>query len=187
MLRTPTRPEWVAIACADIDRVLLDHAHCEKKAAASAMSLVAGYPQHPELVRRMTALAIEELQHFRAVHERLVERGIGLGRDPGDPYAQELFGLLRANQGRLTDRLLVFGLIEARSQERLELLSRHLVEPGLKELYRSLSLAEARHAGMFYQLACRYDEASAVEERLSELSRAESEIVSRLPLEPRIH
>ncbi len=126
MLLSQTSPEWLATALADMDAVLLDHAHCEKKAAASAMSLVAGYSSREELVRKMSALAIEELQHFRAVYERLVERGLSLGRDPGDPYAQKLIALARPREGRLTDRLLIFGFIEARSYERLELLAKNL-------------------------------------------------------------
>ena len=187
MLLTETSPRWIEIAAADIDSVLVDHAHCEKKAAASAMSLVVGYPEHEELVRRMSALAVEELQHFRAVFERIVARGLDLGRDEGDPYAQALMKLARPNRGRLTDRLLLFGLIEARSHERLELLGTHLDVAELARFYRDLAKAEARHAELFRELACCYDDSDAVETRLSELARAEADIVASLPIEPRIH
>jgi tRNA-(ms[2]io[6]A)-hydroxylase len=176
-----------------MDAVLVDHAHCEKKAAASAMSLVVGYPELEELVRRMSALAIEELQHFRAVYERIVQRGLALGRDQGDPYAQKLMALARVNQGRqgrqgrLTDRLLLFGLIEARSHERLDLLATHLEAPDLKRFYADLAKAESRHAALFRELACLYDDSEAVDERLSELAAAEADIVRALPIEPRIH
>ncbi len=170
-----------------MDAVLVDHAHCEKKAAASAMSLVVGYPEFEELVRRMSALAVEELQHFRAVYERIVQRGLALGRDQGDPYAQKLMALARANQGRLTDRLLLFGLIEARSHERLELLATHLEAPDLKRFYGDLAKAESRHAALFRELACLYDDPEAVDERLSELATVEANIVAALPIEPRIH
>ena len=87
LILSPTNPRWLEVALADFDRVLVDHAHCEKKAAASAMSLVAAYPDRERLVRRLSSLAIEELRHFRAVHLRLRRRGLTLGRDPGDPYA----------------------------------------------------------------------------------------------------
>ncbi len=170
-----------------MDAVLVDHAHCEKKAAASAMSLVVGYPEFEELVRRMSALAVEELQHFRAVYERIVQRGLALGRDQGDPYAQKLMALARANQGRLTDRLLLFGLIEARSHERLELLATHLEAPDLKRFYGDLAKAESRHAALFRELACLYDDPEAVDERLSERATVEANIVAALPIEPRIH
>lgn len=187
MLVSETSPAWVAAATADIDSVLVDHAHCEKKAAASAMSLVVGYPEYEELVRRMSALAVEELQHFRAVYEKIVQRGLGLGRDQGDPYAQQLMALARPNEGRLTDRLLLFGLIEARSHERLELLATHLDGAELKRFYGDLAKAESRHAALFRELACLYDDAAAVEKRLSELAAAEAAIVATLPVEPRIH
>ena len=187
MIRSATSPEWVRVATSDIDRVLVDHAHCEKKAAASALSLVSGYPDLDELVRRLSSLAIEELGHFRAVHECLVVRGLKLGRDGGDPYAQQLISLVRANDGRLTDRLLVFGLIEARSHERLDLLGSHLPDTDLRNFYKNLARAEARHAELFLELARLYDDGARVSIRLEELARAESEIVARLPIEARIH
>ena len=193
MILSETTPRWIDVATSNMDAVLVDHAHCEKKAAASAMSLVVGYPEFEELVRRMSALAVEELQHFRAVFERIVQRGLALGRDQGDPYAQKLMSLARVNQGRqarqgrLTDRLLLFGLIEARSHERLELLATHLEAPDLKRFYADLAKAESRHAVLFRELACLYDDPGAVDKRLSELAAAEADIVAALPIEPRIH
>ena len=187
VLLSKTSPEWLAKALADMDAVLLDHAHCEKKAAASAMSLVAGYSSYDELVRKMSALAIEELQHFRAVYERLVARGLSLGRDPGDPYAQQLIALARPREGRLTDRLLIFGFIEARSHERLELLAQNLESPELARLYTELANAESRHSKLFVDLASRYDDDDAVGRRVTELGEAEAAIVANLPVEPRIH
>ena len=187
MLLSQTTPEWLATALEDMDAVLLDHAHCEKKAAASAMSLVAGYSSHEELVRKMSALAIEEIQHFRAVYERLLERGLSLGRDPGDPYAQKLIALARPREGRLTDRLLILSFIEARSHERLELLAKNLRASDLVRLYTELASAESRHRKLFVDLARRYDDDDAVERRVTELAQAEAEIVASLPVVPRIH
>jgi tRNA-(ms[2]io[6]A)-hydroxylase len=171
----------------DLDALLDDHAHCEKKAAASALSLIVGYPDKDELVRRLSALAVEELQHFRMVHERLIARGRSLGGDKGDPYARKLLSLARPNRGRLTDRLLLLGLIEARSHERLSLLAENLPDRDLARFYQQLSEAESRHAEMFRELAAVYDAPDAVEERLAVLARAEADIVAALPLVPRIH
>ena len=170
-----------------MNAVLIDHAHCEKKAAASAMSLVAGYPQHEELVKKMAGLAVEELQHFRAVYDRIIARGLRLGPDPGDPYAQKLLALARPNRGRLTDRLLLFGLIEARSHERLYLLGSHLEDPDLATFYQTLAEAESRHSQLFRDLAMQYDAPSSVAARLAELAAQEARIVSSLCIEPRIH
>ncbi|HXV64302.1 MAG TPA: tRNA isopentenyl-2-thiomethyl-A-37 hydroxylase MiaE [Vicinamibacteria bacterium] len=187
MLLSTTPPSWVELACRHIDTVLVDHAHCEKKAAASALSLIAAHPSKATLVRALSALAIEELQHFRAVHNRIVARGLTLGRDPGDPYAQRLLALAGRGRSRLVDKLLIFGLIEARSHERLDLLATHLREPELAGLYRQLAGAESRHAATFQELAARYASSSDVDRRLQELAALEAEIVEALPIAPRIH
>ncbi len=188
MICSRTDPRWLEVALAGLDRVLVDHAHCEKKAAATAMSLVSTYPEHDLLVRRLSALAIEELRHFRAVCERLRARGLGLGADPGDPYARELRGLVRApREQRLLDRLLIAGLIEARSCERLALLGEHLSDPELAGFYAWLARAESGHATLFVELAQTLVAAAPVSERLAELTRAEAGIVAALPIEPRIH
>ena len=186
MILTRTDPRWGPMAARQIDRVLVDHAHCEKKAASQALALVSGYPERERLVRELSALAIEELRHFRSVLVLLRRRGLGLGRDLGDPYARALHGHARRGTARLLDRLLIAGLIEARSSERLDLLGRALGTSDLAGFYTRLARAEAGHAELFRGLAATYapDEVSA---RLAELARAEAEIVSALPLEPRIH
>ena len=188
MISTPSDPRWLPIALRDMDRVLVDHAHCEKKAAATAMSLVSSYPEHERLVRRLTALAIEELRHFRSVYEQLRGRGLALGPDPGDPYAQKLRSTVRGpRDDRLLDRLLVAGLIEARSCERLGLLAAALGDAELASMYESLARAEAGHATLFRDLAAELFPAQDVDTRLAELTEIEARIVAELPLEPRIH
>jgi tRNA-(ms[2]io[6]A)-hydroxylase len=188
MLQSRTDPRWVEVATGDALTLLGDHAHCEKKAAASALSLVASYPTRELLVRRMSALAIEELRHFRTVYGCLRRRGGTLGPDRGDPYARALHKLLRSGaEARLVDRLLVAGLIEARSHERLELLAGAFADEDLRDLYGSLARAERAHAELFRDLAASYAPAEEVRARLEELAGAEAEIVALLPLEPRIH
>lgn len=188
MILSATDPRWLALALERVDEVLVDHAHCEKKAAASALSLVAAYPERRHLVRRLSALAIEELRHFRAVHAELVRRGLVLARDPGDPYAVALQKLLRhGREERFLDRLLVCGLIEARSRERLALLAEALPDAGLARLYAKLASAEAGHAELFRELAARYVPPDVVAARLGALARDEAELVRALPLAPRIH
>lgn len=188
MIGTPTDRRWLSEALASFDAVLLDHAHCEKKAAATAVSLVGGYPQHDELVRRLSALAIEELRHFRAVYRLLRKRGLSLSRDTGDPYVQQLMRLVRsAGDDRLMDRLLVAALIEARSRERLELLAGALPDRKLAEFYASLARAEAGHARIFYDLAARTTGSEPTRARLAELAPAESKILAELPIAARMH
>ena len=123
-LRSRTDRRWLAGALAQLDVLLVDHAHCEKKAAANALSLLQAYPEVPGLPALMARLAREESAHLARVLQLLEARGLSLGRDPGDPYAQGLQKLLRtpATERRL-DRLLVAAIIEARSCERLGLLA----------------------------------------------------------------
>ena len=189
LLRSRTAPHWADRACADLPAVLTDHAHCEKKAAASAMSLIAAFPEKIRLVRAMARLAQEELAHFRQVYDRLQDRGITLTRDQGDPYARALRKLVRPqpDADRLTDLLLISALIEARSHERLALLADALSDPDLRRFYATLAVAEAGHARLFVDLARTYANPDAVDARLDTLALAEAEIVAKLPVEPRIH
>lgn len=188
VLLCPTPDAWLKNALENFDEVLLDHAHCEKKAAAAAMAMVSAYPQHSELVKKLTKLALEELRHFAAVYDRLLARELVLGRDSGDPYAQQLLALSRTSvEGRLTDRLLIAALIEARSHERLLLLAGALGDPALAKFYGDLAKAEAGHFQLFVDLACVYEDAAAVKERLQVLAEKEAELVLRLPIIARIH
>jgi tRNA-(ms[2]io[6]A)-hydroxylase len=188
VLASQTDPRWLPAALADFDRVLVDHAHCEKKAASAAISFLAAFPERTRLVQAMSRLAQEELGHFRQVFDRLLARGLTLGRDPGDPYAQALRKHVRHGQRetRLVDMLLVAALIEARSHERLELLAGALEDEGLRTFYATLAKAEKGHARLFVDLA-READPDGVDARLAELAAAEAEIVAGLPLEPRIH
>jgi len=188
LLRSRTDPRWVEIALAGLDRTLSDHAHCEKKAAASALKLVADHPDRPDLVRALAKLAQEEMQHFLAVLFELGQRGVGLGPDDGDPYAQALFRLVRGGgPGRLVDRLLVAALIEARSCERLALLAGVLPDVRLRALYARLAQAEAGHERLFVDLARLHALPEDVDARLDALAAEEARIVAALPILPRIH
>jgi tRNA-(ms[2]io[6]A)-hydroxylase len=186
ILRSATDPRWVEVALADLDATLADHAHCEKKAVATALKLVADHPDRPGLVRPLARLAQEELQHFLAMVTEVERRGGTLPPDGGDPYVQGLLRLVRSDGGRLVDQLLVGALVEARSCERMRLLGEHLPEERLRELYRRLVQSEAGHERLFVELAVEVggDPARA---RLAELAEAEARLVAGLPLRPRMH
>jgi tRNA-(ms[2]io[6]A)-hydroxylase len=187
LLRSATDPRWAPAAVAGLDRTLADHAHCEKKAAASALKLVADHPERPDLVRALARLAQEELQHFLAVLAELGRRGIPLPADEGDPYARALVRLVRGGDAALVDRLLVSALIEARSCERLLLLAGALPDPRLRDLYARFAQAEAGHERLFVDLARRHGGEAAADARLEALAEAEARIVRELPILPRIH
>jgi tRNA-(ms[2]io[6]A)-hydroxylase len=187
VLRVATSAAWLPGALAALDAVLVDHAHCEKKAAANALSLLQAYPEVPGLPAQMARLAREEAAHLAKVLEWLERRGLPLGRDRGDPYAQGLQALVRTSaRERQLDRLLVAALIEARSCERLALLASGLPVGELKDFYAELARSEDGHHRLFLRLAEGIHGAAALE-RLDSLLDNESELIRRLPVRAAIH
>ncbi len=187
MLLRATDPAWLVLALARLDEVLLDHAHCEKKAAAHALSLLSSYPEVPGLPRAMARLAREESGHLVQVLLLLDKRGLTLGRDPGDPYAQGLHKLLRnPRPQRLLDLLLISALIQERSRERLQLLADHLSDPELRAFYARLAASEAGHGALFVRLARKVDR-EAAQERLEALAHQEGQLIATLPIRAAIH
>lgn len=187
VLRVATSAEWLLGALADLDAVLVDHAHCEKKAAANALSLLQAYPEVPGLPAHMARLAREEAAHLARVLQWLERRGLALGRDKGDPYAQGLQAFVRTSAAeRQLDRLLVAALIEARSCERLGLLAMGLPRGELRDFYAALAQSEDGHQRLFLRLAERVHGAAAAK-RLDALLDEEATLVRRLPVRAAIH
>ncbi len=186
-LLCPTSPEWIRQALERFDEVLIDHAHCEKKAAAHALSMLAAFPDVPGLARAMARLAREEATHLTQVLAILEKRGLTLGRDRGDPYAQGLQAQVRQPQReRLLDRLLVSALIELRSEERLRLLSVNLPDPELRDFYARLADSEDGHGALFLRYARKYAP-QEVDARLAMLARVEAGLIESLPIRAGIH
>ena len=189
ILHSATDPRWLPHALANFDAVLIDHAHCEKKAAANALSLLQAYPELPGLPSQMARLAREESAHLAKVLELMEARGLTLTRDAGDPYAQALQKHTRSLMPeRQLDRLLVAAVIEARSCERLSLLAEGLEEPGLRRFYAELAQSEDGHQSLFYRLAveARGDEA-IVQDRLAALLAVEALILEQVGIRAAIH
>lgn len=187
-LVTPTKWDWVTQAITNLDTILLDHSQCERKAAGVALNLMFRYPSSTKLVRMLTSVAQEELEHFEQVNQWLERRGIPLAPLTPPPYGAGLKAQIRPQEPqRMLDSLLISGLIEARSHERLGLLAAHCPEPDLAKFYHGLMASEARHYGIYWVLADTYFERSLVSERLSELAIVESQLLSTLHPEPRIH
>jgi tRNA 2-(methylsulfanyl)-N6-isopentenyladenosine37 hydroxylase len=171
-----------------LDTLLLDHAHCEKKAASTVISLIFRYQQYPEMMGPLSEVAREELEHFEQVLELLERRGVRFQALPPSPYAKQLAGHVRSSEPeQFLDRLLCCSLIEARSCERMKLLSEGLPEPELRAFYEGLLVSEARHHHFYVDLALRYFDRDLVRQRLQELALAEAEIVSAGSEEPRMH
>jgi tRNA-(ms[2]io[6]A)-hydroxylase len=177
----------VQLAVERFDEVLVDHAHCEKKAAAHALSMLAAFPDVPGLPRAMARLAREEAGHLAKVLVLLERRGLQLGHDPGDPYAQALQARIRQPRAeRLLDQLLVSALIELRSCERLQLLADNLPERHLRDFYEELALSEAGHGSLFLRLA-RNTAPVAIDARLATLAAEEARLLRELPVRAAIH
>ena len=188
ILQEPTSHQWLEQAINNLDTILLDHSHCERKAAGVAINMMFRYPSYTNLVRKLTAIAKEELEHFEQVNQWLEKKGIPLAPLNSPPYGAKLKAQIRHQEpDRLLDSLLVSALIEARSHERLGLLGKHCPDPELAKFYRSLMASEARHYGIYWVLATTYCDRDTVNSRLAELSAIESEILAVTYHEPRIH
>jgi len=184
---TPSSASWVEAALADVPTLLIDHAHCEKKAASTAVRFIFKYPDWPNLVLAMSRLAREELVHFERVLRELEARGVpfrGLG---SAGYAAELFQAARTDEpARRVDEMLCCALIEARSHERFVRLAAAVEDARLARFYGELAEAEARHGDLYVELA---QEAAGgdVSARLAALTAVEAEVVAR-PRQPlRMH
>ncbi|MDG1803898.1 tRNA-(ms[2]io[6]A)-hydroxylase [Flavicella sp.] len=189
-LKLPTDPRWVNIAEKNIDEILIDHAHCEQKAASTAISLIVSFPEYTDLVQEMIALVKEEMSHFKLVLDKLVAKGVTLGRDRKDLYVVELLKFFPKGGSRtdqLVHRLLYAALIEARSCERFRLLSENLEDKELAKFYRDLMVSEANHYTLFLQFARNYGDLKQVNEKWDALLEYEANIMKNLGTKESIH
>ena len=188
----PTPAGWAEIALANMDQFLIDHACCERKAAASALGLLARHSRMSVLVDPLTALAREELEHFGQVHRLLVKRGLSLGPDEPDPYVNQLLKGIRpggpdCHLGRLLDRLIVSAYIEARSAERFALAATALAGTELGTFYHDLERSEQGHYRVFVRLALRLFPEAEVAEALARLGQVERDAMLTTPFRCAVH
>lgn len=183
--RTPDA--WIAAALADPVTMLIDHANCEKKAAATALSLMHRYTDNFQLLNKMSRLAREELRHFEQVLSIMTKRGIRYDAISASRYAAALRDEVRKRDpGKLVDTLLVGALIEARSCERFAALAPHL-DSELADFYRSLLKSESRHFGDYLTLAKTVAPEAEVAARLEVLKQREQDLVQGVDGEFRFH
>ena len=187
-LLVATHPDWVKVVLSDFDAFIQDHANCERKASALAMSLVVKHPDRTRIVPALIALAQEELEHFRQVYELMVSRGLALVKDTQDPYVNQLAACMRhGREPRFLDRLLVSSLVECRGAERFRIIADALEDQSLKEFYTSLWKAETKHSHQFVDMALEYADAESTMARLLELAEREAEIVQALAWRASLH
>ncbi|MEO1595445.1 MAG: tRNA isopentenyl-2-thiomethyl-A-37 hydroxylase MiaE [Pseudomonadota bacterium] len=179
-LGTASSPDWAEALAADLETLLIDHANCELKAAASALALMHRYPERTTLIYRMSRLAREELRHYEQVQHCMDEHGIAMRQLSASGYAAGLKAVaLRDEPLRLVDTLIIGALIEARSCERFALIAPLLPE-SLARFYRGLLASEARHFEHYLELAheAADGDASVVTARLAVLREREQALIA---------
>ncbi|PHQ16380.1 tRNA-(ms[2]io[6]A)-hydroxylase [Marinobacter profundi] len=182
--RTPQR--WIENALDNQDLMLIDHAHCEKKAASTALSLMYRYVDNSDLLNKMSRLAREELRHFEQVLAIMKKRGVQYRHLTPARYAAGLREPVRGDDpGRLVDVLIVGAIIEARSCERFAALAPFL-DDGLADFYRSLLKSEARHYQDYLTLAEQAN-GGPVADRVAQFLAIEQQLVETLDAEFRFH
>lgn len=190
-LKLPTDPLWVKnVVESNIEEILIDHAFCEQKAASNAITLIVQNPNLSDLVQEMADLVSEEIDHFKRVHNIILERGYVLGRERKDNYVNELQKFVIKGGGRetqLIDRLLFSAMIEARSCERFKVLSENINDEQLSAFYHELMISEAGHYSMFIRLAKKYATTIDVDKRWNELLDFEANVVKNYGKSESIH
>jgi len=187
-LAIKTDPAWARYIVDHFDDFLADHANCERKASALAMSLIVKYPDREEIIPSLIGLAAEELEHFRQVYLLMEQRGLQLIKDEPDPYVNQLLACMRhGREPRFLDRLLVSSIIESRGAERFRLIADALEDTQLRRFYLELTGTEAKHGHVFVDLASRYFDDQVIYERLDELAAQEADIIKNLTWRASLH
>lgn len=190
MLKLASRTDraWAERALADLPELLLDHAHCEKRAAGMAMGLISRYADRTALLRPLSEVAREELEHFERLLSLLAQRDIAFRVQEPSPYAKRLLGLARTVEpARLLDTLLGCATIEARSCERFKVLAETTPDAELAAFYRELLACEARHHHLYLELAATVAPRDEVRDRLQAILHAEADLIAKGTPGVRLH
>ena len=189
-LQFETSTSWAEIAEDNLEQILTDHAFAEQKASANAISIIINYSEETDLVKDMSDIAIEELEHFRMVHQLMIKRGFVLGREQHNDYAkslQKFFPKTKDRQTALINRLLVAALIEARSCERFKVFSENMQDEELSKFYKDLMVSEANHYTLFLGYARKYMDRKTVVEKWKSLLAFEAEMMKSRGTKATVH
>lgn len=189
-LQFETETSWAEIAKDDLQQILTDHAFLEQKAASNAVSIIINYSEETALVKEMSSIAIEEMQHFKMVHLLMVKRGFVLGREQKNDYAirlQKFFNKTKNRTEALIQRLLVAALIEARSCERFKVFSENMEDEELSKFYTNLMISEANHYTVFLKFARQYQDREIVDQKWNALLAFEAEMMKERGKMAKIH
>jgi len=179
-LKFETATSWTEIAKDNLQQILTDHAFAEQKAASNAVSIIINYSEETALVTEMSKIAIEEMEHFKMVHDLMIARGMVLGREQSNNYAKNLQSFFNKTKERteaLIQRLLVAALIEARSCERFKVFSENLKDQELSDFYKDLMVSEANHYTTFLGFARIYQDRKIVDQKWENLLTFEADMM----------
>jgi tRNA-(ms[2]io[6]A)-hydroxylase len=189
-LKFETETSWAEIAENDLQQILTDHAFAEQKAASNAVSIIINYSEETQMVQAMSEIAIEEMEHFKMVHELMIARGMVLGREQKNDYAKHLHGFFTKTNDRtdaLIQRLLIAALIEARSCERFKVFSENLDDKELSDFYKELMISEANHYTTFLGFARKYQDRKIVDKKWDDLLAYEAEFMKNRGKKAKVH
>ena len=188
-LLTPSPQAWLEAVLADFDHFLQDHADCERKASAMALSFVAKYHDRNAIIAELIDLGVEELEHFREVYAEMEKRSIPLPSSMGkDPYLEALLKRCRTGRDqRFLDRLLIAAIVEQRGAERFRMVAENISDPDMQKFYKHFWTSEAKHGVLFLRLAANYFSEEEIMERLHWWEEQEAEIIEALPPRAALH
>ena len=188
-IKTASKQDWIDAVMSDFNSFLQDHADCERKASAMAISFVAKYPDRKEIIPELIDTAIEELEHFQSVYQLLEQRNISLTHElKQDHYVNQLIKCCHSGRfERFIDRLLLASVVECRGAERFKMVSDHLQDPELKRFYKTLWTSEAKHGNIFVKMALNYTEEDYAYQRLDYLMDKEADIIDSLEIRSALH
>ncbi|MDY0779370.1 tRNA-(ms[2]io[6]A)-hydroxylase [Tenacibaculum sp. IB213877] len=189
-LKFETETSWVDVAKNGLQQLLTDHAFAEQKAAANATSIIINYSEETELVKDMADIAIEEMEHFRMVHNIMIEKGLVLGQATKNDYAlklQKFFPHTGNRTEALVHRLLVAALIEARSCERFKVFADNMDDAELSKFYLDLMISEANHYTLFLGYARKYMDREIVDKKWNDLLAFEADMMKSRGTIAKVH
>ncbi|PQJ23450.1 tRNA-(ms[2]io[6]A)-hydroxylase [Tenacibaculum sp. SG-28] len=189
-LQFETETSWVEVATSGLEQLLTDHAFAEQKAASNAVSIIINYSEETALVKDMSDIAIEEMEHFRMVHNIMIEKGMVLGKATKNDYALQLQKFFPHTGNRteaLVHRLLVAALIEARSCERFKVFADNMQDEQLATFYRDLMISEANHYTLFLGYARKYMDREVVDKKWHDLLAFEAAMMKSRGTVAKVH
>ena len=186
-LNVSTPESWIEAAVREEDLLLVDHAHCERKAASSALSLVYRHSERADICARLSRIVREEMRHFEQVLGLIESRGHKFRPLSPSRYAKGLHMFARGLPGESdSDLFIVAAIIEARSCERFRCLL-EVLEPQVADLYARLCDSEQRHFLSYLEMAEKVSDRQSISARTSRLLEEESRLVTEKDTQFRFH